>query len=97
MANIFNLGGMKRGFDHKLLPPYRITKDKDPEVDAAPVVPHDFTPIVTYGQDLGKGDYGSLGSPESPESVRRSSEDDLKWQLPVTVLSEGDLSPFSSP
>ena len=89
---------MRRGFDHKLLPPYRITKERDPSLDSEPEPELDGSvPIVTYAEDPWKGDYSGLKSSESSESVRRYSEDDLKWHLPATISAEGDLSPFSSP
>lgn len=90
-----SIGGMRNGFDHKLLPPYRITKE-----DSLPNVEHkpeDSVPLVADADQPKKGEYGSLENSEPPEAPKCYSEDHLKWHLPATVLPAAELSPFSSP
>jgi len=52
---------MRRGFDHKLLPPYRITKIKDDETAALDIESSRARPNGTCPDDNPEGgDYGQL-------------------------------------
>lgn len=90
-----SIGGMRKGFYHRLLPPYRITKeDSLPDIERKP---EDSVPHVTDAEQPENGEYRSIEKPESPEALRHYSEDHLKWHPPVTVMPAAELSPFSSP
>lgn len=81
---------MRRGFHYKLLSPYRITKDRDLNLDVDPRSPADSE---SDADDIGKGkhfEHESLAS-VSLEDVRLS-EDTMNDSMPMTVLPDGQSS-----
>lgn len=60
---------MRRGFDHKLLPPYRITKEKKDD-DKLDVEPEHPAPVSIYAGDPEKDKYGKVESLESADSQK---------------------------
>lgn len=73
LAADLSLGGMRRGFDHKLLPPYRITKeDSSPDVESTPV---NSVPLATFADQREIVDAGSLEKRQSLRSPQYYSND----------------------
>lgn len=64
---------MRRGFDHKLLAPYRITKE-EPRSPTPDPQPEDSLPMADYATDPGKVEYGYVETRTSQEYMRRYPE-----------------------
>jgi hypothetical protein len=76
LAANFSLGGMRRGFDHKLLPPYRLTReDSSRDVESRPV---NSVPLATYADQSEVVDADRFEKRESLESPQHHSKDHYK-------------------